>query len=134
MPPADRPEDERARLLEAAVKRGTEAALEEYETRVAGGGVKIGWMGFKLEGRGRAVVGVVLSAVVVGAIGVGLYVHDARSEAGSNQRSHEHMQLEERLNEVVYVLTLSQQDRERLNLAVPESLRRKQRAMEDRAR
>jgi hypothetical protein len=79
------------------------------------------------------VVGVVLSAVVVGAIGVGLYVHDARSEA-EHQRSHEHMQLEERLNEVVYVLTLSQQDRERLNLAVPESLRRKQRAMEDRAR
>jgi hypothetical protein len=61
-------------------------------------------------------------------------VHDARSEASSNQRSHEHMQLEERLNEVVYVLTLSQQERERLNLAVPESLRRKQRAMEDRAR
>jgi hypothetical protein len=67
------------------------------------------------------VVGVVLSAVVVGAIGGGLYVHDARSEAASNQRSHEHMQLEERLNEVVYVLTLSQQERERLNLAVPKA-------------
>lgn len=131
---SERTEDERARLLEAAVKRGTEAALSEYEARVAGGGVKIGWMGFRLEGGGRAVVGVVLSALVVGAIGVGLYVHDARSEAASYQRSHEHMQLEERLNEVVYVLTLSQQERERLNLAVPESLRRKQRAMEDRAR
>lgn len=122
----ERTEGERARLLEEAVKRGTEAAISEYEARLAGGGVKIGWMGFRLEGRGRAVVGVVLSVLVVGAIGVGLYVHDARSEAAMKERSHEHTQLEERLNEVVYVLTLSQQERERLNLAIPDSLRRKQ--------
>lgn len=122
----ERSEDERARLLEAAVKRGTEAALTEYEARISGGGVKIGWMGFRIEGKGRAVVGVVLAAIVVGALGVGLYVHDARSEASSKERSREHVQLEDRLNEVVYVLTLSQEQRERLNLAIPDSLRRKQ--------
>lgn len=123
---SERPEDERARLLESAVKRGTESALTEYESRLAGGGVKIGWMGFRLEGRGRAVVGVVLAGVVIAAFTAGLYAHDKRSDDSAQARAHEHVQIEERLNEVVYVLTLSQDQRERLNLAVPESLRRKQ--------
>lgn len=122
----EKPEDERARLLEAAVKRGTEAALTEYEDRLSGGDVKIGWMGFRVEGKGRAVIGIVLSAIVIGAFTAGLYAHDRRSEESAQQRAHEHVQIEERLNEVVYVLTLSQSERERLNLAVPESLRRKQ--------
>lgn len=123
---AERAEDERARLLEAAVKRGTEAALSEYEDRLSGGGVKIGWMGFRLEGKGRAVVGVVLSAVIIGALLGGLYAHDKRTDDSGQQRAHEHVQIEERLNEVIYVLTLSQDQRERLNLSMPESLRRKQ--------
>lgn len=134
MAASERTEDERARLLESAVKRGTEAALSEYEHRLANGDVKIGWMGFRLEGRGRAVVSVVLSALVIAAVLGGLYFHDVRSETANALRAHEHMQIEERLNEVVYVLTLSQDQRERLNLAVPDSLRRKQRAPEDRAR
>lgn len=123
----ERSEDERARLLEAAVKRGTEEALSEYEKRLANGDVKIGWMGFRLEGRGRAVVSVVLSALIIAVLLGGMYVHDVRSGTADVQRAAEHMQIVERLNEVVYVLTLSQEQREHLNLAVPESLRRKQR-------
>jgi hypothetical protein len=118
----DRAEDERARLLEGAVERGTERALAKYDQQRSGEIQISGPFGIKLGGRGRAV----LTVVIIAAILAGLYIHDGRTEASSNQRSHEHMQLEERLNEVVYVLTLSQEQRERLNLAVPESLRRKQ--------
>jgi hypothetical protein len=122
----ERSEDERAHLLETVVKRATTAALDEYEQRLAGGGVKIGWMGFRLEGKGRAVVGVLLALAVVAILMAGGYAHDKKNEEASTQRQKEHTAMEERLNEVVYVLTLSQQERERLNLSIPDSLRRKQ--------
>jgi hypothetical protein len=122
----ERSEDERAKLLEGAVKRGTEAALAEYERRLSGGDVKIGWMGFKLEGKGRAVVSVVLALVVIGVLMAGGYAHDRKTDQSGAQQTHEHAQIDERLNEMIYVLTLSSEEKERLKLQMPESLRRKQ--------
>jgi hypothetical protein len=123
----ERSEDERAKLLEGAVKRGTEAALEEYERRLSGGDVKIGWMGFKLEGKGRAVVSVVLALVVIGRSSWRAGTRTIRKRRSVRcQQTHEHAQIDERLNEMIYVLTLSSEEKERLNLQMPDSLRRKQ--------
>lgn len=118
----------RAKLLEDTINK----VLDERAARGDGTGEVsvVGPFGVKLSGKGRAVIAV----FIVVAILAGLYFHDVKGEAAGAQRQKEHMTMDERLNEVVYVLTLSQAERERLNLAVPDSLRRKQRAMEDRAR
>lgn len=121
----ERTEAERARLLEEVVARATKAALDDYEQRLAGG-IAFSFMGMKLSGRGRAV----LVVVTIASILAGLLIHDMRDQESADKGRKEHVSIEDRLNEVIYVLTLSQAERERLNLSMPESLRRKQRARE----
>lgn len=74
--------------------------------------------GIELSGRGKRVGGILLTAVVILAIGGYLYLHDQHMvEWESNMDRH--------MKAMIYVLTLSESERKQLKLDMPEELRRK---------
>lgn len=89
--------------------------------------------GLGLEGRlrGKRLVNansLLLTAVcALAALG---YQHHASSEEQHKKQGEELRQIHEAMAENTYVLSLSQADREKLNIAMPDSLRRKVRSRE----
>ncbi len=53
--------------------------------------------------------------------------HHQQSVQASEQVTAQHQKIEEKFNEMIYVLSLPQPDREKLNLSMPSSLRDKTR-------
>lgn len=78
-----------------------------------------GPFGITFGGKGRAVLAVITIAAVL----VGLYFHDKRMEEADVRRALEHQHMYEAMRETTYVLTLTEEQRQRLNLVMPDSLR-----------
>ncbi len=53
------------------------------------------------------------------------YMHHYYSQLALSDGAAQHQRIEDKFNEVIYVLSLSQADREKLNLNMPQSLRTK---------
>lgn len=86
--------------------------------------LRIEGFGMKGEARGRRILSSNALLLVVGlALGLGLYLHHVENQSALNR-------IFESMAENTYVLSLSQADREKLNLRMPESLRRKLRVAE----
>ena len=85
-------------------------------------------IGIRVRGSGRSIV--VLCAVLV--VLIAIYLHDRHSTeahaetiAALTKVERAENEANERTAEVVYVLSKSQSEREKLNLTMPDSLRRK---------
>ncbi len=53
------------------------------------------------------------------------YLHHKDQDSKSVESLSQHQKIEDKFNEMIYVLSLSQPDREKLNLTMPSSLREK---------
>lgn len=84
--------------------------------------------GLGLEGRmrGRRLINTqsLLLAAICALTALG-YQHHASSEESHKEQGKEIAKIHESMSENTYVLSLSQAEREKLNIAMPESLRRK---------
>lgn len=86
-----------------------------------GGVVIVGPGGWRATAHGRDTILVLLVGVVI-ALG---YLHHQSQEQRLADSSAQHTKIEDKFNEMIYVLSLPQADRERLNLSMPDSLRAK---------
>ncbi len=66
----------------------------------------------------------ILALLVIVLIFLG-YLHHQQESIVLSDASAQHQRIEDKFNEVIYVLSLSQADREKLNLNMPQSLRTK---------
>jgi hypothetical protein len=80
--------------------------------------------GFSLKARGKETPLWVLIIALVGALGFGGWTHAGKT-------SEEHAEIKRGFDEVSYLLSLPQAEREKLNLNMPESLRSKTRRRRD---
>lgn len=55
------------------------------------------------------------------------YMHHVAQAVAASEATQQHARIEDKFNEIIYVLSLSQTDREKLNITMPESLRGKTR-------
>ena len=87
----------------------------------------------KVEIRGiSSVLSIILALLSVMVYGGWDHIQDTQARRGVAQAEHksitgEVQQVEERLTEVIYVLSLSQEERTKLKLEMPDSLRRRAR-------
>lgn len=86
-----------------------------------------GPMGWKATAKGPSLMIVVIICLCfTGLIGLS-YVQHEQSMGEHKQRGAEHKSLQQGLNEVTYVLSLTDEQRTKLKLAMPDSLREKMR-------
>jgi hypothetical protein len=86
--------------------------------------------GWKATAQGRDTIIVLLIGVIV-ALG---YLHHQSADQHLQDMAAQHQKIDDKFNEMIYVLSLTQPDREKLNIAMPESLRakiRRQRRLDD---
>lgn len=78
-----------------------------------------GWLG-KFKAAGSSVVPVVVAIALAGALAFMVYDHDKRT-------SEQQTKLSEHMDEMIYVISLPESERAKLNVNMPDSLRRKTR-------
>ncbi len=83
--------------------------------------------GWKATATGRDTILVLLVGVVV-ALG---YLHHQSGEQRAADIQAQHQKIEDRFNELVYVISRPQEERDKLNLSMPDSLRAKTRRIRD---
>jgi hypothetical protein len=96
-----------------------------------GGSLEVEGFGLRTRVRGHDVIVVILVLVVMFGLGFLLWQHDRdtaviHAELAANQKA-----LAEHMEDMLYVLSLSETDRQKLNLAMPDSLRKRKRRGED---
>ncbi len=83
----------------------------------------IGPGGWKATVQGQSTIIVLLVGCLVG-LG---YLHHQSQDQRASEAVAQHQKIDDKFNEIIYVLSLSQPDREKLNISMPESLRGKTR-------
>lgn len=78
-----------------------------------------GPFGFILSGRGRTVVAVIIIVAVL----FGVYLHDEKMDRANAALSAKSEAIANAQRETTFVLTLSEAERARLNLQIPDTLR-----------
>lgn len=81
--------------------------------------------GIKVSAKGPYVVGFLVGLVLVGCLAYLLNQHDTKTAAGEKLLAEQQVHLQEGLSEMIYIMSLTEQERKALGVTMPESLRRK---------
>lgn len=98
---------------------------QEYKRRKDDGLELDGPLGWRVHARGPVVVSLLIAAIVVAAIIWALKGHDDHMSAQAAEEIKNLNLVAQRLDEVGYILTLSESQRKDLRMDMPESLRKK---------
>ncbi len=79
--------------------------------------------GWRATAQGRDTITVLLVGVLI-ALG---YLHHQSNDQRAQDAAAQHQRIEEKFSEMIYVISLPQDARERLNISMPDSLRSKMR-------
>ena len=82
-------------------------------------------MGWKASARGPGtMIALLICICFAGLVFMG-YLHHQNQQSAIQDGLSQHQKIEDKFNEMIYVLSLPQADREKLNLSMPASLREK---------
>ncbi len=84
-----------------------------------------GPFGTRIKFYGRQLTNVLLIAAVVVGVGYLIYQHDSKSSETMAKIQLNQTVLAEHMDEMIYVMSLSEKEREKLNISMPASLRSK---------